>query len=165
MKHITLTQGKMALVDDVDYAQLSVHRWRAVNWKGNWYAARIQKVRGHGRLILMHREIMDAPPDMLVDHQNGNGLVNLRSNLRLCTNSQNQANRRRLPVHALSVFRGVTYHRGCNRWQAQIKVQGRGIYLGLFNEENAAARAYDAAAAEYFGEFARPNFQYLTRAA
>lgn len=84
-----------------------------------------------------------------VDHIDGNRRNNLPSNLRLCTHSQNQANR----AHN-GKFKGVTFHKKCGRWQAQC---GQ-TYLGLFTNQSDAARAYDTEAARRYGSFARLNF-------
>ena len=90
-----------------------------------------------------------------VDHINGNGLDNRRSNLRPASRSQNGANRG-APSNNTSGFKGVTRFR--LKWMAKIQVHGRTIHLGLFATPQEAARAYDTAALEHFGEYARPNF-------
>jgi hypothetical protein len=103
---------------------------------------------------LLHRIILDAPKGTDVDHINGNGLDNRRCNLRLATRSQNHANRFKKPG-TTSRFKGVRFER--NRWHAQIRVQYKKTYLGSFRDEIDAALAYNAAALEAFGEFARIN--------
>lgn len=98
----------------------------------------------------MHREIVDAPE---VDHRNGDRVDNRRANLRAATHLQNCQNAR---PKGQSRFKGVSRYR--ERWHARIKVPGRRIDLGSFHDEESAARAYDVAAREHFGEFARLNF-------
>jgi hypothetical protein len=89
-----------------------------------------------------------------LDHINGDRADNRRSNLRLADRTQNNANARRRSDNT-SGHKGVSRHGQCNRWQARIRVRGRTIYLGLHKTQEAAAAAYDAAAREHFGEYAR----------
>lgn len=87
-------------------------------------------------------------PDSDIDHINHNPHDNRIDNLRLCDDSQNQANRHCGPL------RGITYHKRCKKWQAQIKVRGKNIYLGLFADKREAIASYRAAAIKYFGDYA-----------
>lgn len=106
----------------------------------------------------MHREILGLmPEDPDVDHRDGEGLNNRRSNLRLVTNSQNNMNSQ-CRWGALSKYKGVSWHKRREKWQGRIKLNGKEIYLGYFDNEKKAARAYDEAAKKHFGEFARLNF-------
>jgi hypothetical protein len=84
--------GLVALVDDADYDWLSQWNWTAISThrKNGGYAVRME----NQKMILMHRQILDAPEGAEVDHINGNGLDNRRSNLRFATRRQGQANRR-----------------------------------------------------------------------
>jgi hypothetical protein len=101
---------------------------------------------------------MDAPADLEVDHINHNGLDNRRSNLRLATPSQNNANQRpRQDARLTSKYKGVYYDKSRGRWAATIHVDGRTRGLGRYDTEDAAAAAYDHAAAEVWGEFALLN--------
>lgn len=94
MKEIPLTQGKVALVDDEDFELLNQLNWYAYkNKTGNYYAVRNYSAeKGKRKIILMHREIMDAPKGIQVDHRNGDGLYNQKENLRLATHQQNSFN-------------------------------------------------------------------------
>ena len=109
--------------------------------------------------VRMHREIMNAPAGLLVDHKNRNPLDNRRANLRLATHSQNMQNRGKFRSNATSQFIGVCLVKKTGKWKAQIKHQKKYIFLGEFDSEIDAAKAYDAAAIKYHGEFARLNFQ------
>lgn len=154
---IPLTYGKFAVIDADDEPLVSGFRWRAHERFGIWYAIANVARDGRRSLIQMHRLITDAPVGVYVDHRNGDGLDNRRSNLRHCSNSQNQQNRHQLTTNT-SGYRGVTWNRASNKWQAAIKHQQESHYLGLYEHLEDAARAYDAAARELFGDFMRPNF-------
>jgi len=97
--------------------------------------------------------------ELVVDHINGNGLDNRKANLRLATRRQNQFNRRQRCDAVLSKYKGVTFRKKTNKWLVRIGYCGRRINLGLFDNETDAAKAYDEAAKELFGEFAALNFK------
>ena len=155
MKHIELTQGLSAIVDDEDYDMLNQHLWYAHEKRGIWYAMRNT---GVGLRLRMHNVIMQPEENQHVDHIDGNGLHNVRTNLRLVTLRQNALNR----THwSNSGLRGVYERSG--RWMAQIRVSGVLHHLGTYDTAEEAARAYDAAALEHNGEFAQLNFPKSTR--
>jgi hypothetical protein len=158
MPEIRLTQGRVAVVDEQDFAGLSALKWMASCKRGKWYACRFVRSNGQRKPEYMARVILAAPPDRFVDHINGDTLDNRRANLRLCTHAENQRNRH--DRRSASGFRGVRrIDRNPRRpWVAEIQVLGRKRHLGYFESAEAAACAYDAAAAEHFGAFASPNF-------
>jgi len=149
MKEIRLKNSdKVALVDDDDYERLSQFVWRFQKGRQTGYA-----VRGDG--ILMHSEVLGTALE--VDHVNRNGLDNRKVNLRHATPSQQQANKIKGNWRKFtSKYKGVHFYQ--NRWQATICKNKKKIYLGRFLDEVDAARAYDRAAIELFGEFAATNF-------
>ena len=149
---IELTKGMKALVSPEDYEELSQYTWHIANR----YASRVLPRNGTDqRHIYMHREIIGAPDGIDVDHKNGNPLDNRRSNLRLCSVSQNIANSG--PRPSVSGLKGVNFFKRDNNWQAQITVNYKKIHLGYFSTPEAAAAAYDQAALKYFGPFAYLN--------
>lgn len=145
--------GKVALVDDADYALVMRYRWNAVNPSGNcWYP--ITNLRApRRRAMLMHMLITGWP---LTDHRNHDGLDNQRGNLRPATWGQNLANQRG-GRSAASPYKGVALIRS-GKWRARIKRDGKTYHLGVFALEEDAARAYDAAALAAWGEYACLNF-------
>lgn len=149
MKTITLSQGKVALVDDANFDLVIPFRWHAVKIKDAYYAR-------DNDGTYMHRLIMGAGPGEEVDHRDGDGLNNQRFNLRRCTHLQNLRNTR-IQTNGSSKYKGVGWRPEKKKWRARIMVNGQDICLGHFNDELAAAMAYDKAAKVYFGEFARTN--------
>lgn len=99
---------------------------------------------------------MNAPNGVEVDHKDGNGLNNVRSNLRFCTASQNKMNMRCWNKHG---FKGVTFmkRRGLRCWRAKLTINKIVKHLGYFYCLHEAALAYNKAAKKYFGRFARLN--------
>jgi HNH endonuclease len=94
-----------------------------------------------------------------IDHINGDCLDNRRENLRKATRSQNMANQPKIGGTWSSHYKGVTWFKQRQKWRAQIKIEGRNHHLGLFINEDDAAKAYDEAAFQAFGEFAHLNFK------
>ena len=154
-KRIPLTQGKFALVDEEDYEWLNQWKW----YYNNGYAARDQwdPITKKQIKIRMHRIIMNAKEGEEVDHINHNGIDNQKYNLRVCTVSQNMQNSKS-NKNSSSQYKGVSYNPMTQKCQVQIMYNGKFIYLGYYKDEEEAARAYDKAAIELFGEFACLNF-------
>lgn len=161
MRTITLSQNKVALVDDEDYEFLNQWKWYAHLQDGNYYALRnlptdpITKKRETAR---MHRIILDAPADKEVDHWDHNTLNNQRYNLRLATGKQNQHNKTKQSNNT-SGYTGVSWNKQSNKWKAYIFFNKKQIHIGVFDNVVQAARAYDQKAIEIFGEFANLNFK------
>lgn len=159
MKEITLTKGKVALVDDSDFDWLSQWKWsaakRPMRYGEAFYAARSSWDKGENNVILMHRLILGCTGTMRVDHRDRNGLNNQRENLRLATASQNGQNKIVYP-HS-SRFKGVARNHRRQYWQASIGVDNKIINLGCFDHEIDAAIAYNNASKIHFGEFAKLN--------
>jgi hypothetical protein len=156
MKEIPLTKGYVALVDDEDYEWLSQWKWtaRKANHAYTAYATRWSSLKdGPRHLISMHRLIMGDPPGRQVDHWDTDGCNNQRGNLRVATRTQNNANRRKQA--SSSQYKGVSRRKDCARWVACIGKSR--TCLGYFPSEIDAARAYDVAAKEMYGEFALTN--------
>jgi len=144
MKKIKLTRNKIVIVDNEDFQRVSQYRWSLLNDK---YATTWLKG-------LMHRFILGVSEGIIIDHINGNGLDNRKSNLRICSHVDNCRNRK-MSKRNKSGYRGV--HKSGNSWISQIGIDGKRVYLGSFATVEEAANAYDNAAKENYGEFARLN--------
>jgi hypothetical protein len=152
---VPLTRGLHALVDEADYERVMAFKWSVRPDKKTAYAQRaIVLPDGRTSTQQMHNFIADS---VGVDHINRNGLDNRRSNLRPATTSQNNANQGRRRDNT-SGFKGVSWHASRKRWNARIGFQGKTISLGHYLTREEAARAYDQAAIEMYGEYAVLNF-------
>jgi hypothetical protein len=156
--YLYFTGGFRAVLDSVDWDRVKIRRWR-VNKAGGGlaYVAGTRRLpNGEPRTEFLHTVLTGWPR---VDHHDGNGLNNCRKNLRPCsgsTNAQNQKPQSRSGKH--SRFKGVTKNPlkpSC--WVARIRVHGKLIYLGSFQGEIEAAKAYNLAAKKHFNDFARLN--------
>ena len=158
-RRIYLGECEWTIVDPPDYYLLNNFHWSAKRDRQCVYAVRfINDPRKRAKIVSLHRIILNPPPGLLVDHRNSNTLDNRRENLRLATHSQNVHNKRKTQSKTSSKFIGVSFEKRCGRWDVRIKHQGKLTWLGRFDDEVAAAKAYDNAARKYHGDFARLNF-------
>ncbi|MHC4500757.1 MAG: HNH endonuclease [Planctomycetota bacterium] len=158
-RRIPLTQGKFAIINPDDYPRLAKYKWHANKNRDTFYAQRKLWLPKTKReiTIKMHRQIINVPDNLFVDHINGNGLDNRKANLRPATHSQNACN---IPKYktSRSTYKGVTWHKPKQKWNARIRINRNTISLGYFHNETDAAREYDNAARKYHGQFASLNF-------
>ena len=155
MKTIRLSNGMEAMVDDEDYEALMKWKWTAHYHTTSklWYVER----NCGGKTLSMHRQLMNVPANMCVDHKDRNTLNNQKSNLRIATRAQNNANRTASRSCLTSKFLGVAFESDRKKWTARIRKDGRGYRLGSFKTEREAAQAYNTAAMRFHGEFASLN--------
>jgi hypothetical protein len=161
---IPLPQGKFAIVDACDYEWLSRWNWWLLKFPMSYghlfYAARSAGGRLNKHTILMHREVArraGLPESKEYDHIDRNGLNDSRSNLRPASRTQTRANSTKSKGKS-SQYKGVYWHKKAGKWMARIGVNRKMRFLGYFTDEVEAARAYDRAALEIYGEFACLNF-------
>lgn len=159
---IMLTQGKLMEIDDEDFAYMSQWSWYAVKdpdmkrpeaqYCANAYDG-FRKKR-----LYAHRLLLGVTdPKVFVDHKDGNTLNNRRDNLRVCTNAENQYNRK--TAWGTVPYKGVVLHKNLKKrpYNSRIWLKGRFKSLGYYATPEEAARAYNVAALKYFGEFACLN--------
>ena len=154
MKKIPLTQNKFALVDDRDFGLLNRHKWFALKGWKTFYAVRNSPEVN--KLVYMHREILNTPARMDTDHINKNGLDNQRQNLRVATRSENLQNQGKQKPNT-SGFKGVHWNKGAKKWVAQIKVDKKQVYLGMFTDKITAFEAYKMFCLKHHRLFANTN--------
>jgi hypothetical protein len=147
---VPLSKGLLSLIDKEDFDKIKNYGWYArFDRVGKTYYA---VTRTHGTNIIMHRLILNAPNSLVIDHTDHNGLNNRKSNIRICTQSQNCMNKK-VQSNNTSGYRGVSFHKKKNKYQATIMDNRKQIYLGAFNTAIEASEAYQAAAKKLFGEF------------
>ena len=151
---IAFPSGHVVTIDHEDIDLFAAYRWHVDS---------VGRKRGKPYLrrspdkAYWHRVVLGAQRGEQIDHVNGDSLDNRRSNLRFCSQSENNQNwtgsRRNT-----SGYKGVSWDRWTGRWVVRIQVDGKQLNLGRFDDREQAARAYDAAAREHWGDFARTNF-------
>jgi hypothetical protein len=155
---LELNKGQTCQIDKEDLWKIARYTWFARLIAGRPYVMTSAYENGRHKRIMLHRLIMDAQKGVVVDHINGDGLDNRKSNLRICSHRQNILNQKKSKLGS-SQFKGVRRYVRFNKWGAQITVHGKQIHLGVFETEDEAARAYDEASLKYFGDFSRLNFK------
>lgn len=153
---VTLTRGYEAVIDRRDISLVDGRNWSVLisGRRKAKYACRVVVTDVGQKMILLHRVIIGAQQGQEVDHIDGDGLNNQRSNLRICTRSENTRNTGRRADNK-SGFKGVFFETRAGRWRSEIRTNGKARYLGYFDSPEEAHQAYVAAAAEDHGSFAR----------
>jgi hypothetical protein len=142
MREIPLTQGKVALVDDEDFENLSKYNWCARECRNRYYAVRNSPrdvVTHKQHNISMHRSLINTPEGMETDHINGNSLDNQKENLRVVTTRENQQN---LHVEKISKYPGVSWYPKTQKWGSHIKINKKKRHLGYYSDEEMAGLVY-----------------------
>lgn len=148
------------LIDGEYYDKVKSYNWHAYyspNTKSFYISTNIRKNNGKYTLLRLHRLITDAPKGMCIDHINHNTLDNRKTNLRICTNAENQRNSRKHFDGITSKYKGVSWKKHAKKFVAKIRYCGKDKHLGYFDNELDAAIAYNNAAIKYYGEYAKLN--------
>ncbi len=149
-KEIKLTHGAVTQVDDEDYNFLMQFKWHLTNC--GYAVRRSPRVNGAlGRMILMHRVILNAPENLTVDHIDGNPLNNTRANIRLAEHWQNMLNKK-VRKDSRTGIKGVQKHG--NKYRVYVGLRGIRHLIGSFDSIEEASAAYQSAALRLHGEFA-----------
>ena len=158
--YVPLSRGYETIIDAEDVRLICSDNWCVTGPGlqtgdgGCIYAMRIDTTSGKRVSLRLHRVIMNAPDNLQVDHINGNGLDNRKSNLRLVTHTQNMLNQRKAKDNT-SGYKGVHWNKTRGRWQATIQANGKAKYLGLFDDPAEAHEAYVAASQKFHGPYGR----------
>lgn len=161
MVTVTLTQGKVAVIDDDDANIIKPFKWCASHQRSRWYAMSYvpgSKKEGKARFVYMHKIIMGYGNGKEIDHINHDGLDNTRKNLRFVTRSQNNWNAR-IQTRNKSGYRGVFFLKNAkkNPWWAKLLVNGIPVFSGYFPTSIEAAKAYNEASLKHHGEWGYRN--------
>ncbi len=146
-----LTRGLTALFSPEDLRFIQGHNWYANPAGGMFYASRRGKATETQKTVKMHRELSSQ---RRVDHINNDSLDNRRENLRPCTQAENTRNAR---SWGSVPYKGVSFHTITNKYRARIRINGATRQIGVFDNAESAALAYNEAAKSHYGEFAYLN--------
>ena len=145
-------ESKNILVDEDDLPRiLDVNNyWNVLTHK---HGGKAVYTTVNTEIFYLHRLITNAPPHLMVDHRNVNGLDNRKDNLRLCNNQQNCMNQK--PRNGRK-YKGIS-KLPSGRYRARVTIEGSHFHLGVFKTEELAALAYNEWAIKIYGEYARLN--------
>ena len=146
------SESARAIIDTDDVEKIKPFKWR-LNKKKRVNKDAMYATAGTSPKIALHRLIMAAKDGELVDHRDGDGLNNRKENLRISTVAQNTSNW----FYSKAKYRGITFHKPTQKWQAAAYHEGKQYYLGLFETDKEAAEAYNKKVIELKGEFAKIN--------
>lgn len=158
MKKLNLSKNKQAIIDDEDFIVLSKFIWTYEKSGRSEYASRFIGTPPNRKKIYLHRQILGAKTGQCVDHKNGDGLDNRRTNLRISTKAQNQMNQRKQKNRS-SKYIGVSFDKSRNKWVSYYSINKKRFVIGRFENEIDAALARDEKVKKEFKEFASLNFE------
>lgn len=158
MKEIPLTQGKVALVDNEDFEYLNQWKWYYSKHKDRktGYATKSFRKEGKANTLSMHRLLLNASKEQMVDHINHNGLDNRKHNIRLCTPHESACNREK-QINNSSGVKGVDYFDRLKKWRVRIQSNNKQFHIGVYPTKEMALLTYNEAALKHHGSFALIN--------
>ena len=139
-----------AIIDLDDLNKVKNYRWHMTH-KG-YIVTKL-----NNKDIRLHRYIMDCPNGMVVDHINGCKYDNRKTNLRVCTQTENNRNRNKYKKNASSIYKGVFYDKKKGKWRALIQINKKSKHIGYYDSELEASIEYDKKAIMYHKEYANLN--------
>lgn len=142
------------MVDAEDFEHLSRYKWHMAH---GYVVRSVKQPSGKRQVRQLAHFVISIPKGLLPDHINGNRLDNRKHNLRPATPALNSRNRK-THINNTSGFRGVCWHKRDKKWTAQIKVEGRFLFLGNYLDARTAALKYDTFAVKHFGKGCQLNF-------
>ena len=142
--------GKTVIVDNNLYDYLNQWKWHLGT---DGYPARMMRLNKGFKRVFLHRVVANTPEDKYTDHKNDNKLDARESNLRVCSSSENQVNKRSLK----NEFKGVSWCKRAKKWQVYIWIDGKNKNLGSFDDKKEAAKVYNKTVLKYRPEFGRLN--------
>jgi len=142
-------KGRECLLEWDDVERAKNYTWYRKS--DNYWVGRVE-----GKDILLHRFLMSVKQGEVVDHINNFVFDNRKANLRICNHQQNMCNAKKREG-CTSIYKGVSWNKRANRWVCRIRVNGKLLYLGYFDDEISAGLKYNEEAKKRFGEFAKLN--------
>jgi len=155
----TLVKTLFNYYNGVLYWKISLNDKNQIGWKAGSMSGKYIRIQIHKKKYLAHRLIFLYHHGYLpktIDHKDNNPTNNKIENLRECTRSENEGNSK-TPKNNTSGYKGVMWHKQHQKWMAQIGVNYKRKHIGLYSTKEEAAKAYNQAAIQYFGEFAKLN--------
>ena len=146
--------GYKVLIDEEDYEKVNILRWHVSNIEG--HRIYFAHTNNGSHKFILHRYILNLKhgDGKTVDHISGNTLDNRKCNLRICSKAENVRNQK-IRKDNKTGYKGVYYRKERGTYQAEIRVNNKGIYLGCYGSPQEAHAAYCEASKKYHGEFGR----------
>ena len=147
MRKIKLSSNRgTALVDTEDFEYLNHWKWQL--HVGGYAYRTVGNTKMDRAVVYMHREVNHTPVGMLTDHINGNKLDNRKANLRTADKSLNATNTGLRKTNK-SGYKGVSWSKLHNKWEAYIWKNNKKYHLGIYENLTDAANNRKKAEAIY----------------
>lgn len=151
---VALSRGLWAIIDAEDVHKVEGVKWSAKGRGRHVYACAAQSHAPKLGGTHMHRVVVGNPPDMEVDHIHESRRDNRKGELRVCAHAENLRNRGKTAANT-SGYKGVSFDKKKRKWSAKIRKDYRQMFLGYFDDKEAARDAYVCAALQFHGAFAK----------